>query len=119
MGSKSRDKSPPSIYDRFGPEPVKVPEDNELDIMEAFTTMLTISQSLATPAVPVIPPIPSVYRDPVVDWGERQKQIAKKVSADYELDNKRKKTRSSTIHSSPLLDDQYDNARPSSLLSGG
>lgn len=63
-------------------------------------------------------PMPSVVRAPDVDWGEKQKEIAQKMKADYTLDQARRKGRSDTILTSPLLDSDDSSVFGSSILTG-
>ena len=73
-------------------------------------------------AAPVIPQIPQTYvaplppREPVplppaiervnIDVSERQEQLLSKARADFATDQAAKKTRTSTIKTSSLLDDE-------------
>ena len=76
--------------------------------------MMMESASAPQAPIPTIPESPEVIADPTIDFSEKQKELANKVRADYKDDQSRKRTRSSTILTSPLLDEELGNK---SLLS--
>ena len=64
-----------------------------------------------------MPTLPEAYRDPEIDWTEKQQQLSAKAKADYNLDTALRKGRMDTILTSPLLDDEEANVG-GSVLSG-
>jgi len=106
MGGKSDTVAPPPVVD---PGP-----GVDMTMMMGLFQQMMANQS-AQMAPPAIPDAPEVTADPVIDWTEKQKELANKVRADYEDDASRKRGRASTILTSPLLDEQLD--RTESLLS--
>ena len=80
----------------------------------SLLSMMMESASAPQAPIPTIPESPEVIADPTIDFSEKQKELANKVRADYKDDQSRKRTRSSTILTSPLLDEELGNK---SLLS--
>lgn len=64
-----------------------------------------------------MPDIPDAYRDPEVDWGERQDQLSQKAKADYHAGLMRRKSALDTVLTSPLLDEE-DPELGGSVLAG-
>ncbi len=63
-------------------------------------------------------PLPQVYRDPEIDFGERQDQLAQRGKADFHRDQMLRKGRLDTVLTSPLLDEEEGPALGGSVLSG-
>ena len=63
--------------------------------------------------------LPDIYRDPVIDWSEKQEQLRQKASAEYSLDQVRRKGRTDTVLTSPLLDDEEADVTGSILTGEG
>ena len=66
-----------------------------------------------------MPGLPDVYRDPTIDWTEAQGQLNQKAKADFHADQMRRKGRTDTILTSPLLDDEEANVTGSILTGEG
>jgi hypothetical protein len=115
MGKGGNTTAPPApdAVDRWGKEPKDQVED--IDMLSMFSSMMQMMQ--AVPAAPALPATPSVFRAPQVDWTEKNKQLASRASADYKTSTSKKKGRSSTILTKPLLDDT-EPSTTSSLLTG-
>lgn len=109
FGKGGGDSAPP-------PMPVQQDTGEMAAMMANFENMMmgamsSIAQSqmammeLQQPQLPPMPSIPEVARDPVIDWTEKQAQLAAKAKADYNVDEARRKGRSDTILTSPILDE--------------
>lgn len=117
FGKGGGDSAPP-------PMPMQ-PQDNSgetmammMGMMEAMSanSMAMMHQAQA-PQLPPMPQIPEIAREPVIDWTEKQAQLAAKAKADYNIDQTRRKGRSDTILTSPLLDED-DATVTGSVLAG-
>ena len=97
------------------PPPVTAPPKAEIDEM-LLVMMAQMGDAMAQMATPKIPDTPSIIRDPETDRTEKSKELAAKAKADYTADAAKKKGRSGTILTSPLLDD--DAPTTDSLLGG-
>lgn len=91
------------------------PEMPEQDIGALMQAMLMMTSMAAPPPTPELPPTPQVYKAPEIDWTEKNKQLAAKAKAEFGVDKARRKGRSDTILTSPLLDDE-ETTTTSSLL---
>ena len=104
MGKKSDNSQPaaPPPPDTSGQEAVL------MQMMQAMMAIALAGQhnAFAAPPPPQLPPIPEIVRDPIIDWTEKNQEIANKARADFELDQSRRKGREDTILTSPLLDEQ-------------
>ena len=97
------------------PPPSMAPaKENQEEIM---MMMMSMMGSMAQPQTPELPPMPSLYTGPDVDWTEKNEELANKAKADYMSDAANKKGRKGTVLSSPLLDD--DTPATSKSLSTG
>ena len=118
FGKGGGDSAPP-------PMPMQQPEDNSGEIMAMMMGMMeamsassaAMMHSAQPPQLPPMPQIPEIARDPVIDWTEKQEQLAAKAKADYNIDQTRRKGRSDTILTSPLLDED-DATVTGSVLAG-
>ena len=114
MGGKSS-SAPPSVSASDTSS-----SDSYLPMMLA---LLTQQQNQAnniptSPDIPEMPTIATATNGPV-DWTKKQEELKEKVKANFIADQKTKKGISSTVHTSPLVDDE-DNSRPvgSTILGG-
>lgn len=100
MGSKAEPTPPPAV------EPAGGSMGSEM-MMQMLGMMM---QGMAAPQAPIpeIPEAPEVEEDPVIDWRDKQAELAKKVAVDYEDDQNRKRNRTDTILTSPLLDEELE-----------
>ena len=105
MGSKSDAPSPPP--------PVDPGPGLDMGMMMNMFSQMMANQSAQAP-LPTIPDAPEIEKDPEIDFGERTKELANQVRADYEDEQAKKRGRASTILTSPLLDEELD--RTNSLL---
>lgn len=112
-GQSAADKQQDAIT-KYGNEPA--PGASDEDTLGMFTALLNMV-SQQTPIAPEITPAPSVYREADVDWKKKQTQLAGKARADFKTDQRRKKGRTSTIATSPLLD-STDTETTKSLVTG-
>ena len=86
------------------PPPVVAPPAPGID-PEMMMMMMSVLGAGA-PEPPSQPILPEVYREPEIDWTEKNKTLAAKMKADYKTDQANKKGRSQTTHTSPLLDEE-------------
>jgi cell envelope opacity-associated protein A len=108
MGGKSSPQAAPA--------PVMPPmQDNSAQIAQMMSMMGMMMQNM--PQAPAIPELPQINREPVIDWSERHDQLLAKTKADYDNELASKKGRSSTILTSPMLDEE-DPDTTQSLLTG-
>lgn len=76
-----------------------------------------LDQQLQMPEIPSMLDMPTVQRDPEIDWEEKQDQLSAKARADYNRDEMLRKGRTDTIHTSPLLDEE-DATVTGSIIAG-
>jgi len=107
MGGKNDEVAPPDVT---------APPDNTAMMMQMMQMMMS-APAFQAPELPDIPEAPAVEAEERVDWKERTQQLASKVKADYTDEQSRKRGRSSTLLTSPLLDE--DLAPEPSLIAGG
>ena len=103
MGKRSQPAPalpPKSAVEIYGPEPTGAQSEN-FDFSTILTAMMGILES-ATQA-PQIPLLPSVFREPEIDFAKKQEQLTNKARADYKSSQSRKKGRSDTILTSPFI----------------
>jgi len=62
-----------------------------------------------------MPEMPEAYRNPEVDWSETTEDLAKKASAEYSVDDARRKGTGDTVLTSPLLDEEEEDVTGSIL----
>lgn len=87
-------------------------------MMEGMGGMASsFSEAASQPQMPALPAVPTVFRAPIIDWTEKQGQLNQKMKADYNVDQTRRKNRTDTILTSPLLDEE-DATTTGSVLSG-
>ena len=86
------------------------------DMGEYMDSMLE-QQLLEMPEMPSLLDMPQASRDPEIDWGEKQDQLSMKQRADYNREEMLRKGRTDTIHTSPLLDEEYANVSGSIIAS--
>jgi len=89
--------------------PPPIPESPQFDptmMMQMMGMMMQQGGMFAPPPVPSIPAAPAVTKDPAVDWTEKNKELANKVRADYQTSQSKKRGRTDTILTSPLLDEE-------------
>ena len=98
MGGKSSGPTPPST--------IPPPPNNDAEMLAFMNQMMEMQAGLAAMQVPQLPPLPSIERDPIIDWAEKNEQLVAKARADYGIDKTRRKGRSDTILTSPILDDE-------------
>jgi len=87
------------------------------DSMQMMQMMLAMMESMAAsagaaPAMPVMPDAPAVDTTPSIDWGEKMDSLRAKTTAEYSISQDKRKGRTDTIHTSPLLDTEEDEAAP-------
>jgi len=94
---------------KSGPAPPEVtgPPDNSAMMMQMMQQMMSAG-AFNPPPMPEVPLPPEVERERVQDWGERTKELANKMRADFNIDQSRRRGRSSTILTSPLLDEESE-----------
>ena len=120
FGKGGGDSAPP-------PMPTQQPQDNSGEIMAAMMGMMEMMNASSMsmmhqaqaqpPQLPPMPQVPEIARQPVVDWTDKQEQLAAKAKADYNVEQARRKGRSETILTSPLLDED-DATVTGSVLAG-
>lgn len=118
MGNKGKAPDPPEV-DNSQNEALLAMMAQQAQIVPAMMSGMMSSMSQVMSQMnndPIIPP--TVYRAPEVDWSEQQEQLAAKVRADYNVEEARRRTRSDTILTSPLLDEEDANVWGSSILTG-
>ena len=102
------------------PAPIMPPvQDNSAEMANMMGMMMGMMQNTMQnmPQTPQLPSMPEVRKEPVIDWAERNNQLLAKTKADYGVEAAGKKGRSSTILTSPLLDEE-DPSTTQSLLTG-
>ena len=101
MGGKTPDSAPTTIDTSGGSS------DKYLPMMMA---MMANQQNQASqiPNAPVIPETPRIAQEEVekVDWTAKQAELKEKVKGNFAVERARKKGLSSTVHTSPLLDEE-------------
>ena len=106
-GSKGKKDDPftrqQAAIEKYGEEPTFINE--EQDALGLFAALMETVQTGAPP-LPSLPPLPTVYREPEIDWEKRQDKLASKASADFNTSKRKKKGRTSTIATSPLIEDE-------------
>lgn len=70
-------------------------------VMESMSSMMKNQ-----PTTPTMTTLPEVNTLSDVDWADKQAQLQQKMSADYNVDEARRKGRTDTVLTSPLLDDE-------------
>ena len=100
------------------PPPMMPMQDNSADMMAVMlevmggmgefmaSSMESTSNMMANLQMPEMPATPLPARVGDIDWTEKQKNLAAKMKADYGVDQGRKKTRTGTVLTSPLLDEE-------------
>lgn len=118
MGSKGKQPEPPQI-DNSQNEALLAMMSQQAQIIPAMMTGMMGSMSQMISSMEQQTPImPTVYRAPEVDWSSQQEQLAAKMKADYNVDEARRRTRTDTILTSPLMDEEDANVWGSSILTG-
>lgn len=112
MGSKSNNDAPKD----YGPEPVPASQASDESLLQMMQIMMS-QVGQGAPQPPALPDLPEVSRDVEVDWDERRERLANKARADYKNDQRRKKGRSSTIITSPLIENESPDT--TSLIAAG
>lgn len=102
------------------PPPPPVAPDQSGDQMQQMMQMMMMMSMFgggagAAPPPPVIPSTPAITRTPLIDFREKQDQLASRAAADFQSDADDRKGRTDTSHSSPLLDED-DPITTASLL---
>jgi hypothetical protein len=108
MGGKSGGPKPPAAVDPAA----------DMAAMMSMMSAMSAMPSFAPPSVPIIPETPEVKRTREVDWKKRTDELGAKAKADFENDQAGKKGRQSTVHTSPLLDEEAEDQNDS-ILAGG
>jgi len=103
-------KSGPAPPDAMSP-------DADMAAMMQMMSSMGSMPAFQAPVAPIVPEAPELRRTPEVDWTTRHEELGAKAKADYKNDQARKKGRSSTVHTSPLLDEEEDETK--SIASGG
>jgi hypothetical protein len=93
-------------------------EQQQMQMQEMMAMMMSSLEAMGSMHQPQLPDpnmaqqiqvpevyIPEVYREPSIDWTEKQNQLAAKAKADYNLDQTRQKGRADTVLTSPILDE--------------
>jgi hypothetical protein len=100
-------------------------EDNDLQdlaMLEAMMGMMSgMTEAMATMAtqVPEMPePVstPQLATTEPIDWAEKMSTLNAKTRADYANEVDKKKGRTDTIHTSPLLDEDETNTTSQTLI---
>ena len=100
MGGKSDAPTPPA----YTPMPDTSAQDA---MMQQFMMQLTgLQGQMANMQTPQLPQMPEIEREPLVNWAEKNKELLNKAKGDYGVDIARRKGRSDTILTSPLLDEE-------------
>ena len=107
MGGKSAPAAPPAVT----PAP-----SFDMEGMMAMMMQMMGGMNQQAPAMPTVPDAPEVRRTPEVDWKERNAQLQARMKGDQFNDRARKKGRSDTIHTSPLLDEQPEETEEATSL---
>ena len=96
----------------YAPPPEDTSEDDAA-MMEMMMAMMAGmgGGGMEMPAMPHTPDVEEYQPPPIekaakIDWKKKQEELAAKTKADYKGDVANKKGRTSTIHTSPLLDDE-------------
>jgi hypothetical protein len=119
FGKGGSDSSPPPMM------PMQQPQDNSAEMMAMMMGMMeamsmnsmAMMEQVQQPQLPPMPQIPEIAREPVIDWTEKQDQLAAKAAADYNLSETRRKARTDTVLTSPLLEEE-DATVTGSVLAG-
>lgn len=96
---KSAPEEAPTVPSYGGEENLEA--DMEAQMMQAMAMMM----SMGSPAPPAMPTAPEVIRGPEVDWSEKQKRLAKKMGAEFHMEQLQRHGIAQSVHSSPLTDD--------------
>ncbi len=102
------------------PEPPEIESgggNDELMMMMALMPAL-MEASQGAPGLPELPAMPDVYKGGDIDWSTKSKQLASKMKADYQVKGARRKGRTDTILTSPLLDEEEAQTQQGSILTG-
>ena len=111
MGGKGNDSPPPELQRRLP----QAQMGGELDaIMGLFEGMMGMNAGLIksmqemsnTNQSVVIPQVPTVFESPEMDWSEQEAKLRAKMTGDQAVKDKQRRNRTSTIHTSPLLDNE-------------
>jgi hypothetical protein len=108
-GKGGGDSAPPPVYQ------APPAQDNSMMIAEMMMGMMeSMASSSAAqvealsnqmPQVPAMPTIPTVAKPLIIDWTEKQEQLAAKAKADYNVEQAQRKGAAQTVLSSPLGDE--------------
>jgi len=114
MGKKSggSQSSPPPV-DQTTPPVDFTAMEAMMDAMLQMQNNMLMSQATE---MPPLPQMPVINDSPDIDWTEKNRELAARSRADFDVDEARRKGRTDTILTSPLLDDEE--AETTSLLVG-
>lgn len=112
MGGKGGKSSPPAPA-----LPDASAQGAQFEQMMTALLQMQAAAANAQPQAPANPATPEVVREPVVNWAEKNAELLAKSRADYTVNQARKKGRSSTVLTSPLLDETAASTTDS-LLAG-
>lgn len=114
MGGKGSKTPDPPAVDNTAPQQNL---DQTYQMMAAMMQQQNqVMQAMANQPPPILPQAPPIVNAVDVDWTEKNKQLAEKARADYNLEKARQKGRTDTILTSPLLDEEQP--LTTSLLTG-
>lgn len=89
-------------------------KDNSAEMLAMMSAMMEgmnaqmANAASAIPEAPVLPDAPAIESTPAIDWTEKMDQLRAKTRAEYSAEVSDKKGRMSTIHTSPLLDNDTE-----------
>ena len=107
-GSSSPPPQMPPMQDNSGIEAMMAQFENMMmgamgSIAQSQQAATEMMMQIQAPQLPQAP-VPSRVND--IDWTEKQDQLKSKMKADYNIDQARRKGRTGTVLSSPLLDEE-------------
>lgn len=106
------------------PIPQQQPHDNTGAMMEMMMGMMAAAGSASAhaasqpPPLPAMPSIPTAAKPLLIDWTDKQAQLAAKAKADYGVSSARRKGRMDTVKTGSLLDEEEASVTDTLLSSG-
>ena len=104
--------------------PQQQPHDNTGAMMEMMMGMMEASSSAMShaasqpPQLPAMPAIPTAAKPLLIDWTDKQAQLAAKAKADYGVNSARRKGATDTVKTGSLLDEEDADVTDTLLSSG-